>query len=92
MRERNLAWSRHRAPADQPGVRDRMMGRPERANRQQRLTGPEQARDTVDPRALDRLIQRHRRENSGKPLRQHRLPRSWGTDQQDVVPAGRRHL
>ena len=69
-----------------------MRGRPERANRQQRLTGPEQARDTVDPRALDRLIQRHRRENSGKPLRQHRLAGSWRTDQQHVVPAGRRHL
>ena len=46
----------------------------------------------MDPRALDRLIERQRRENAGKPLRQHRLSRSWRTDQQHVVPAGRRHL
>ncbi len=52
----------------------------------------QRARDAVDLGRLQRLLQRHRREDRGNPLGQHGLARARRADHQQVVPAGHGHL
>ena len=64
------------------------MGRPERRHRDERAIGGQQAGDRVDPRHLERLLPRQRRENPGETPREHRLPGSRRPRQQEVVGSG----
>ena len=44
-----------------------------------------EASDAVDARRLQRVGQAHRRQNSGQPPRQHRLPHPGWAQQQNVM-------
>ncbi len=59
--------------------------RPEWPRAHQPARSIEHARDAVDARRLDGLIERHRRQNRGNALREHRLARARRPDQQNVV-------
>ena len=48
--------------------------------------------DAVHARDLERLVQRERREDAGKPLGQHRFAGAGWPYHQQVVPAGRGNL
>jgi hypothetical protein len=52
----------------------------------------QQARYAVDAGGLDRLIQRHGRQNGGNPLGKHGLGRARWADQQNIVAAGAGHF
>jgi hypothetical protein len=71
--QRHVAWYRHVAPADQPRIRDGVMGHAKRVGRDQRGAVAGEAGDAVDARGLDRFGQGHRqqegRETSGQPRR-----------------------
>src|SRR5881296_62290 len=47
----------------------------------------EQAGDAVDLGRLDRFIER-RRDNGRDAFCQHRFPRTWGADHQNIMSAG----
>ena len=52
----------------------------------------EQSRDAVDARGFDGFLERHRRQDRGDALGEHRLPRAGRPDEDDVVPAGAGHF
>jgi hypothetical protein len=56
--QRDLAWQRHVAPADQPDVGNGMMGRATRARRDPRRAVAGAAGDAIDARGLQGLGQR----------------------------------
>ena len=68
------------------------MRRPERRNRQERLTGREQARDGMDARDLERLVLGERRQDPRQPAGEHRLARAGRSGEEKVVPPGRGDL
>jgi hypothetical protein len=87
-----VAGHRHVAPADQPRIRDGMMGGATRAGRDQRRAVARQAGDAVDTRGLDRFGQGHRRQDGGKAPCQHRLARPRRAEQEEIIdrtPASR---
>jgi hypothetical protein len=53
VRQRHVARHRHMAPADQPRIREGVVGRATRAGGDQRRTVPREARDAVDTRGLN---------------------------------------
>ena len=90
--QRHVARHRHVAPADQPRIREGVVGRATRAGRDQRRAVAGEARDAVDTRGLNGLGEGHRRQDGGEPPGQHRLARPWGTQEEDVMgrtPASR---
>jgi hypothetical protein len=90
MREGDLARPRRAAPADQPGRRDRVVGRPKRAfGREPAVT---EAGDAVDAGDLEGLVEARGRQDPRQPPREHRLPGARRTDHQQVVSAGRGDL
>jgi hypothetical protein len=78
--ERHLARTRHVAPADQPRIRDGVVGRATRAGRDHRRPVAGEASDAVDPRGLNRLGEGHRRQDRGQPPGQHRRARPRGAE------------
>ena len=90
VRQADLAWTRLRTAADQRGIRDGVVRRPERPVGQQAAAGRQQPDDGVHRRHLERLVERQRRQDPRHPPRHHRLARARRTDQQQVVPAGGR--
>ena len=68
------------------------MRRPEGPLREQRLAQWQQPRHRMDPRHVQRLQQRQRRQDARQAPRQHGLPRPGRTNHQDVVRPRRRHL
>src|SRR4051794_14269897 len=83
MRERDLTRSRNGAATDEPRWRDRVVRRAERT-----LAGEPASSDTDDalnPRDLDCLVEVGWWQQPGQPSREHRLPRAWRPDHQDVV-------
>jgi hypothetical protein len=80
------------AAADQPGIREGLVGRATRAGRDQRRTVAGEAGDAVDAGGLNGLGEGHGRQDGGKSPGQHRRARPWGTKKEDVVgrtPASR---
>ena len=61
------------------------MGGATRAGGDPRRAVAGEARDTVDPRGLNRLGEGHRRQDGGEPPRQHRLARTRGAEQEDIM-------
>ena len=90
--QRHFARPRHRSAANQSRIANRMVRRPERPRAHQPARIVQQPRDAVNPRRLNRLFQRHRRQNRGDALRQHRLSRARRPDQQNVVASRARHF
>ena len=64
----------------------------ERTNPHQGPALLEQTRDGMDLCGSQRLFQRKVGEDCRETLGQHRLPRTGGTHEQDVVAPGRRYL
>jgi len=63
--QRHFARHRHVAPADQPRIRDGVVGRTKRARRDQRRAVAGEAGDAVDTRGLNGLSEGHRRQHGG---------------------------
>jgi hypothetical protein len=90
--QRYVTHHRHVAAADQPRIRDGMVGRATRAGGDQRRAVAGEPGNTVDARGLNGLGEGHRRQDGGESAGQLRLARPWGTKEEQVVPANRRHL
>ena len=88
--ERDLPWARRRAAADEPGGEIVWCGA--RNGRSAASRAVAEPGDAVDPRDLDRLLERRRRQDAGEPPREHRLAGSGRPDHQQVVAAGGRDL
>jgi hypothetical protein len=74
--QRHVSRHRHVAPADQPRIRDGVVGRATRARRDQRRTVAGEAGDAVDTRGLKDFGQGHGWQN-GQTTSEHYLP-PWG--------------
>jgi hypothetical protein len=83
--QRHVTRHRHVAPADQPRIRDGMVGRATRAGRDQRRPVAGEAGDAVDTRGLNRLGEGHRRQDGGQPPCQHRRARPRGAEQEQIM-------
>ena len=65
VRQRHFTRHRHVAPADQPRIREGVVGRATRAGRDPRRAGAGAAGDAVDTRGLHGFGEGHRREDGG---------------------------
>jgi hypothetical protein len=87
--QRHLTRHRHVAAADQPRLRDGMVGRATRAGRDPRRAVAGEADDVVDLRGLNGLGEGHGRQDSGEAAGQPRLARSRGAQHSDRITAGK---
>jgi hypothetical protein len=69
--QRHLAEHRDVAAADQPRIRDSLVGRTSRAGCHQRRAVPGKAGDAVNAGDLNGLGEGHRRQDGGEPPCQH---------------------
>ena len=92
VREAHLARPRIGAAADQAGVRDGVMRCPEGAPGDERLAQGQDARDRVDLRRFERLVETHLGQDRGEAAGEHRLPGSGRPNHQQIVPARRGDL
>src|SRR6266478_5869710 len=90
--QRNFPRPRHRASANQPGIADGVVRRSVRPRPHQPAAVFQDARHAMNPRRLDGLFERHRRQDRRDALRQHGLPRPRRPDKQNVVPARASHF
>jgi len=67
--QRHVARHRHVAPADQPYIRNGVMGGATRAGRDQCGAVAGEASDTMDTRVLNGLREGHRWQDGGEPPR-----------------------
>jgi hypothetical protein len=72
---RHLARHRHVTTADQPCIREGLVGRATRARRDQRRAVAGEAGDAVDAGGVDGFGEAQRRQDRGQPARPPRLPR-----------------
>ena len=87
MREADLAGPRDRSAADERDIGDGVMRRAKRSLGEQADPGRQRCRRPNGSRALERLLERQRRQNAWQPAREHRLARTRRTDHQQVVAA-----
>jgi hypothetical protein len=80
VRPRHVARHRHLAAADQPQLREGVMGGAKGARGDQGGAGAGEAGDAVDAGGFDGFGQRHGRQDGGEPVRQHRLARPGGAE------------
>jgi hypothetical protein len=73
------------AHADQPRIREGVMGSATRAGGDQGRAVAGEAGDAVDTRGLNGLGEGHRRQNGSEAPRQHRLARPRRTKQKEVM-------
>jgi hypothetical protein len=66
---RHVTRHRHLADADQPCIRDGVVGRATRAGRDPRRAVTSEAGDAVDARGFERFRQGHGRQEGGEPAR-----------------------
>ena len=83
--QRHVARHGDVAPADQPRIRDGVVGRATRAGRDPRRAGAGEASDVVEARSLDGLDQAHGREHGGEAARQHRRARPHWSKHEDAM-------
>jgi hypothetical protein len=81
---RHLCRQRHLTAADQPHLRNRMMGGATRLRGHKGRAPAGQAGNAMDARGFDGLGQRHLRQERREASRQPRCPRPRGTQQEDV--------
>ena len=89
MRHGYFAWFRNGAPANETGVRDRMVGRAKGSGGDERLIRGERARHAVYAGGFQGFLWSEGRQDAGKALGQHGFPGTRRSDQQNVVSAGR---
>jgi hypothetical protein len=82
---RHLCRQRHLTAADQPHIRNRMMGGATRLRGHKGRAPAGQAGNAMDARGVDRLGQSHLRQDRREAARQPRGPRPRGTQQEDVM-------
>ena len=92
VREADLTRPRHRAAADHGRRRGAVVRRPERRRGDEARAGRERAGHRVDPRHLERLVVRQRREDRRQAAGEHGLARARRPREQEVVRTGRRQL
>src|SRR5499426_3877843 len=85
MGEAHLAGMRDAASPDEPGSRDRVMGRAERSLTDEPVPGREQAHHAPHGGHLDGFLQGERREDAAEPAGEHGLAGSWRPDHDQVV-------
>ena len=88
VREADLAGLGFAAAADESDRADRVMRRAERTLEQQPAVRGERAGGAVDARDLERLLERHIRQDAGQAAGHHRLAAAGRADHQHVVAAG----
>ena len=89
MRHGYFAWFGDGAPANETGVRDRMVGRAKGSCGDERLIRGERTRHAVDAGGFQRFLWSEGRQDAWKSLGQHGFTGPRWSDQQDVVSAGR---
>ena len=90
MRHRNLAGAGHGSPTDQACITNRVVGGAKRPFLDERLVGWQQPGHAVNFAHLQRLIQRHARQNAGQRFGDERFARSrWPCQQNIVATSGR---
>jgi hypothetical protein len=87
--QRHVARHRDVAAADQPRIRDGVVGRATRAGRDPRRAGAGEAGNAVDTRGLNGLGERHAWQEGGEPPSQHGRARPWRTKEEDIMAATR---
>ena len=87
MGQRNLAWLDPRATTDQGGHARRMMRR-SIGPRPGEFTLRDQAGNRMHHGGLEKLLCGKGRQQAGQPARHHRLSRSRGSAQKEIVPPG----
>ena len=80
VRQAHLARTRERPAADQAGVADGVVRRPERPPRHQRFPQRQHPRHRVDLGGLQRLVEADLGKDRREAARQHRLPRARRAD------------
>src|SRR6266478_7179431 len=88
MSERNLAWSRNHAAADQSRVGDSVVWSTKGPHRDQSCIRLEDAGDAVDLGRFQRFLKTEWRQDGGNAFRQHGLAGTGRTDHQNVVSTG----
>lgn len=92
MGEADLSRSRDQASADKPRSGDGVVWSAKGTFAQSRDSGPQAPGDAVHDRRFERLLVGERREDAGETLREQCFARTWGTDEEEVVSAGRGDL
>ena len=83
--QRHVARHWHVPPADEPNIREGLVGRATRARRDPRRAVASEAGDAVDTRGLNGLREGHRRQDGGEAACEHRLARPWGAEQEQIM-------
>jgi hypothetical protein len=83
--QRHVARHRHVAPADQPDMRNGVMGGATRADRHPCGAVAGEASDTMDTCGLNGFGQGHPRHDGREPPGQHRLASPRGAEQEEIV-------
>ena len=86
--ERQLAGPGRGAAADQAGARERMVGRAERPPAHEAEPGWPEPRDRVQAGDGERLLGRERRQDAGKPPREHGLAHAGRAHHEQVMAPG----
>ena len=92
VRQADLPRARPGSTTHQPGMTGGVVRRPERPLAHQRRLRRQQSAHTVDAGHLQRLVDRHRRQDRRQGPRQQRLARARRPAHDQVVRTGRRHL
>jgi hypothetical protein len=83
--QRHLAGHRHVTTADQPRIRNGLVGRATRAGSDQRRAVAGEAGDAVNPRGLNGFGEGHCRQDGGESAGQHRRAHPWGTKEKHIM-------
>jgi hypothetical protein len=84
--QRHLTRHRHLVPADQPRIRNGMMGGATRARRHQRGAGTGETDDAADARGLDGLGQGHVGQDGRETSRQRQRASSCRPQYEQIMP------
>lgn len=90
MRHGDFAGLRRVPAAGKADIGNRVMRRAKGTRPDQRLIAGEHVGDRVNPRHVERFLDRHPREDRRERPRHQRLPRSRRPAHQDIMPARRR--
>ena len=92
VRQAHFAWPRTRPTADQSRERDRVVRGAEWRRARGNRPWHDEPTHRMNRDDFEEFIFRERRENSGKPTREHCLTSAWRAQHHHVVAAGRRDL
>src|SRR5690242_1806475 len=84
MGQTYLSGSRLSSSSKQAGIGNSMMRTAKRAGRDETILLVQKTADTVYFGCFDRFLQRERRQDGRNPFRDHRFPRTWGAEHQNI--------